>query len=187
MYSKDVETAVRLELERNPELRAMVDAYHELTEPEKAAFRLAAGISQDTAGTLGFSQTLRGTMDKQSAMEMVNEHWGCRLLDRGNTSFANINASKPVWWININPGKFKSDQHILLAKEGDGGLIWLRIESNSFPDLGKVFRVRRDKDCIDLEISSRPPKYMIDVKSGGTEYDFTKHIEHEWGPRTTEP
>ena len=39
-------------------------------------------------------------MDKRSAMAMVNEHWGSRLLDGGNTSFANINASKPVWWIN---------------------------------------------------------------------------------------
>ena len=103
-------------------------------------------------------------------------------MDGGNTSFANINASKPVWWININPSKFKSDLHLLLAKEGDGGLIWLRIEGNSFPDVRKVFKVRQHKDCIDLEISSRPPKYMTDVKSGGTEYDFNKHIEHEWGP-----
>ena len=38
-------------------------------------------------------------------------------MDGGNTSFANINASKPVWWININPSKFKSDLHLLLAKE----------------------------------------------------------------------
>ena len=97
-------------------------------------------------------------VDKRSAMEMVNEHWGSRLLDGGNTSSANINASKPVWWININPSKFKSDLHLLLAKEGDGGLIWLRIEGNSFPDVRKVFRVRQDNDCIDLEISSRHPK-----------------------------
>ena len=123
-------------------------------------------------------------MDKRSVMEMVNEHLGNRLLYGRNTSFANINASKPVWWININPSKFKSDLHLLLAKEGDGGLIWLRIKGNAFPDVSKVFSVRQDnshKGLIDLEISSRPPKYMTDVKSGGTEYDFTKHIEHEWG------
>ena len=118
-------------------------------------------------------------MDKQSAMKMVNEHLGYRLLGGGNTSFANVNASKPVWWINISLDKFKSDRHILLVK-GNGGLIWLRIEGNSFSDLGKVFRVREDKDCVDLEISSRHPQYMIDVKSGGTGYDFTKHVEHEW-------
>ena len=62
-------------------------------------------------------------MDKRPAMEMVNEHLGNRLLYGRNTSFANINAKVPVWWININPSKFKSDLHLLLAKEGDGGLI----------------------------------------------------------------
>ena len=132
-------------------------------------------------GQVGVLADIGRNMDKRSAMEMVNEHLGNRLLHRENTSFANINASKPVWWININPAKFKSGLHLLLAKEGDGGLIWLHIKGNAFPDVRKVFRVRQDKDCIDLEISSRPPKYMIDIKSGGTEYDFTKHIEHEWG------
>ena len=127
-------------------------------------------------------------MDKRSAMEMVNEHLGNRLLYGRNTSFANISGPASLWWMTIDPSKFKSDLHLLLAKEGDGGLIWLRIEGNSFPDVRKVFRVRQDKDCIDLEISSRPPKYMTDVKSGGTEYDFTKHIEHEWGrPAWTAP
>ena len=123
-------------------------------------------------------------MDKRSAMEMVNEHLGNRLLYGRNTSFANINAAVPLWWINIGPSKFKSDLHLLLAKEGDGGLIWLRIKGNTFPDVSKVFSVRQDsshKGMIDLGISSIPPKYMTDVKSGGTEYDFTKHIEHEWG------
>ena len=138
-----------------------------------------AGKGGTGSGTLPSAQETNQegrSMDKRSAMEMVNEHLGNRLLYRENTSFANINASKPVWWININPSKFKSDLHLLLAKEGYGGLIWLHIKGNAFPDVRKVFRVRQDKDCIDLEISSRPPKYMTDIKSGGTEYDFTKHI-----------
>ena len=123
-------------------------------------------------------------MDKRSAMEMVNEHLGNRLLYGRNTSFANISGPASLWWMTIDPSKFKSDLHLLLAKEGDGGLIWLRIKGNAFPDVSKVFRVRQDnshKGWIDWEISSRPPKYITDVKSGGTEYDFTKHIEHEWG------
>ena len=130
-------------------------------------------------------------MDKRSAMEMVNEHLGNRLLYGRNTSFANINAAVPLWWMTIDPSKFKSDLHLLLAKEGDGGLIWLRIKGNAFPDVSKVFRVRQDnghKGWIEWGIASRPPKYMTDVWSGGTEYDFTKHIEHEWGrPAWTAP
>ena len=123
-------------------------------------------------------------MDKRSAMEMVNEHLGNRLLYGRNTSFANISGAAPKWWMTIDPSKFKSDLHLLLAKEGDGGLIWLRIKGNAFPDVSKVFRVRQDnghKGWIDWGIASRPPKYMTDVWSDGTEYDFTKHIEHEWG------
>ena len=50
MCSKDVRTLVRLELEENPKVRALVCAYEELTETEKALFRVASGISQDTAG-----------------------------------------------------------------------------------------------------------------------------------------
>ena len=130
-------------------------------------------------------------MDKRSAMEMVNEHLGKRLLYGRNTSFANISGPASLWWMTIDPSKFKSDLHLLLAKEGDGGLIWLRIKGNAFPDVSKVFRVRQDsshKGSIEWGISSRPPKYMTDVKSGGTEYDFTKHIEHEWGrPAWTAP
>ena len=120
-------------------------------------------------------------MDKRSAVKMVNEHLGTMLLYGGNTSFANINVAKPVWWMSIHPSKFKSDLHLLLAKEEDSGLIWLRIEGNSFPDVSKVFRFRQDSGRIDLEISSGLSNYMVDVKSRGTEYDFTKHIEHEWG------
>ena len=121
-------------------------------------------------------------MDKQSAMARVNGHLGYRLLDGRNTSFANINASKAVWWLNINPKKFKTDLHLLLAKEDDGGVIWLRIEGNFIAAPENVFRVRQDNGLIDLEISSRSPQYMTDVKSGGQGYNFASHIEHEWGP-----
>ena len=119
-------------------------------------------------------------MDKQSAIAMVNGHLGCRLLEGGNTSFAHINSAKEVWRLNINPRKLKRDLHILLVKERDSGLIWLRIKGNSFPTPAKMFRVRQDDEFIDLEISSCPPRYMTDVKSGGTGYDFAEHIEYEW-------
>jgi uncharacterized protein (DUF433 family) len=119
-------------------------------------------------------------MNKQSAMEMVNDHLGYRLLNQRNTSLANVNASKAVWWLNINPDRFGNDLHLLLVKEGQDGLVWLKIEADTFPALGKVFRKRQDNGLIDLEISSGNQQYMTDVKSGGTGYNFAKHIEHEW-------
>ncbi len=120
-------------------------------------------------------------MDKESAIAKVNGHLGYRLLDGRNTSFAHINLAKEVWWLNISPRKFKSDLHIILVKESDSGLVWLRIKGNSIPTPEKVFRVRQDNGLIDLEISSRPPRYMTDIKSGGTGYDFAEHIEYQWG------
>ena len=53
MYSKDLKMLVELETERNAKVQAVVGAYHELTEPEKALFRQAAGISQDAAANSG--------------------------------------------------------------------------------------------------------------------------------------
>ena len=50
LYSKDLKTLLGFELERNAKVRVAVGAYAELTEEEKALFRLAAGISQDSAG-----------------------------------------------------------------------------------------------------------------------------------------
>ena len=120
-------------------------------------------------------------MDKQSAIAMVNGLLGNKLLNGRNTNFANINASKGVWWLNIPPRRFKEDLHLLLAKEMQRGLIWLKIEANAILAPEKMFRLRADNGYIDLEISSAPWQYMIDVKSGGIGYNFAKHIKHEWG------
>ena len=49
-YSNDLQMLQGLELERNERVRAVVAAYEELAEGEKALFRLAAGISKDGAG-----------------------------------------------------------------------------------------------------------------------------------------
>ena len=50
-YSRNLKRLLDLELERNERVRAALTAYEELAEEEKALFRLAAGISQDGAGT----------------------------------------------------------------------------------------------------------------------------------------
>ena len=122
-----------------------------------------------------------GRMDKRTTREKVNGHLGRRLLNNRNTRFSNVNASKPVWWLNVPLRKFKDELHLLLAEE-NGGLIWLRIKGNTFPSPKDVFRYWEDKGAVDLEISTMPQDYMTDVKSGGTNYNFTKHIEYEWGP-----
>ena len=109
---------------------------------------------------------------------MVNAYLGYSGLTARNTSFSNVNKGKPVWWLNISPPKFGRDLHILLAK--NTGLIWLKIEADTFPNLENVFRTRYDNGYIDLEIPIRGAQYMRDIKSGGAGYDFKQHIEREW-------
>ena len=48
-YSRDLKMLLDQELEKNERVRAALTAYQEMAEEEKALFRLAAGISEDTA------------------------------------------------------------------------------------------------------------------------------------------
>ena len=118
-------------------------------------------------------------MDKNQAIEQVNSELGYALLNRRNTHFSNVNAAKSVWWFNVAPRKFENDLHLLCATR-DSRLIWLKIEANTFPNPQQVFRARPDNGLIDLEISSAAQRYMCDVKSGGSGYDFRPHVQREW-------
>ena len=113
------------------------------------------------------------------AIEKVNEHLGYKLLESSNTSFSSINKRKPVWWFDINPKKFEKELHLLLAL--DRGLIWLRIKANTFPIPEEKFHYRSDKGSMSLEIScNKADRYLHDIRSGGTGYDFSSHVEYEW-------
>ena len=102
------------------------------------------------------------------------------MLTHSNTSFANINAAKDVWWLKIDMSHFTKESHILLAR--DSGLVWLRIAANTFPEPQKIFSKRQDKDSVSIEIcgDDTDSRYMRDTRSGGTEYDFRRHVEYEW-------
>ena len=119
-------------------------------------------------------------MERKAAIKVVNSHTGSGMLTHSNTSFANINAEKDVWWLTIDMRHFTKERHILLAR--DPGLIWLRIAANTFPAPHKIFRIRSDKDSASIEIccNGTDSRYMRDTRSGGTGYDFHRHIEYEW-------
>ncbi len=59
-------------------------------------------------------------------------------------------------------------------------MVWLTIKANTVPAPERVFRKRQDNGLIDIEISTEPSRYLTDVKSGGTRYNFSRHIVHEW-------
>ena len=117
-------------------------------------------------------------------MTKINQHVGDQLLRTDNTIFASISSKKDVWWLTVDTRKFRRELHVILVKNGDSGLIWLRIAPGSISAPKDVFRfrVKKKNDCVDCEISSHPDdrRYMRDIRSGGTEYDFTRHVEYEW-------
>lgn len=117
---------------------------------------------------------------KPEAIQAVNNHLGAKILNNHNTHFANINNVQDVWWFNISPSKFNNDLHLILNQEAS--FLWLKIEGYTFGEPEIIFRLRPDTNKIDLEISSNPNnyRYMRDIKSGGTNYNFTPYIEHEF-------
>ena len=94
-------------------------------------------------------------------------------LNSFNTSYSNINKSKEVWWFNIHVSKFIDDVHLLLNTPEKA--IWIKLPKG-FTD-SVPFKIREDKNAVDLEISAdRSFKYLKDVKSGGTGFDFNGYV-----------
>lgn len=116
--------------------------------------------------------------NKKSCMERINAALGHEILNRNNTHFSNANARKQVWWFTIDPCKFENDLHLLCANNRE--LIWLKIDANALCDPTRTFQSRSEKDHVDLEISCSRVRYMHDVRSGGSGYDFRPHIQREW-------
>lgn len=112
-------------------------------------------------------------MNKQEAITKLNSLINKDLLDGGNTSFANINKSKPVWWLNIDPDKFNYDSFILLVSKTK--LYILHIPPNKIQNPTSKFRLKGK--ALDIEISSNPGiEFFRDVKSGGTMFNFKPYL-----------
>lgn len=95
-----------------------------------------------------------------------------------NTSFSNINKSKNVWWFNVQVKKFTEDVHLLLNTESN--VIWITLPKGFVSNLYSTFKVREDKDAVDLEISAdKHFRYLHDVKSGGTGFDFSPYVKEK--------
>ncbi len=113
-------------------------------------------------------------LNKKEAIKISNSYLKEQVLYNQNTHFSNINKAKPVWWFCIPLEKFNYDLYLILNKKNN--FILLKIFTNTFADLSKVFRIKQEQ-WVDLEISSsRQSNYMTDVKSGGTKYNFKQHV-----------
>jgi hypothetical protein len=116
-------------------------------------------------------------MNKKQLIDHINHRFGAN-LNSYNTCFANINKTKVVWWANIPVSKFGNDVHLLLA-DADY-FLWISLPKGFVPNLSGTFRIREDKNAVDLEISADQNfRYLADVKSGGTGFDFRRYVKEE--------
>lgn len=112
---------------------------------------------------------------KKEIIDFINATKGT-YLNNSNTSYSKINKSKNVWWFNVRTNKFNDDVHLLLNT--DSKVIWLQLPKGFANNVASCFRIRQDKDAVDLEISAdRRFKYLHDVKSGGMGFDFKKYVK----------
>ncbi len=113
-------------------------------------------------------------MNKKDLINFINNEYSAN-LNNINTSYSNINAAKNVWWLNISTNKFINTVNILLCS--DNSVYWISIPPNQMLKLDSNFKIRLDKDVVDLEISAdKNFKFLIDIKSGGTEFNFKNYI-----------
>jgi hypothetical protein len=115
-------------------------------------------------------------MKKKELIEYLNKEYNAALTN-SNTSFSNINKSKNVWWFNVPVSKFKSEVNLLLKIEA--GVFWIVLSVGFVESIEETFRIREDKNAVDLEINAGSNNFLCDVKSGGVGFDFGRFVKSE--------
>lgn len=116
-------------------------------------------------------------MNKKQMIDRINTQFKGKLYP-DNTCYASINKSKRVWWANINVSKFADEVHLLLADTDH--FLWISLPKGLVSNFSDTFRIREDKNAVDLEISAdKNFRYLVDVKSGGTGFDFRRYVKEE--------
>ena len=108
-------------------------------------------------------------MKRAEAIVRINRRYGSQ-LNRRDTHFANINASKPVWWLDIPIQKVKGSVrtiNLLLYDERVDDLHYLKVPTEYFRANLSGLVVRDDKACISLELAADGQHLFEDVRPTG--------------------
>jgi len=117
-------------------------------------------------------------MNKNIASAIVNKHLNSQLLNPnngGNVTWANINASKDVWWADIPVKKFAKTLYLILNDDRNSTFSLLSIDNGKIKYPYNHFKKLRE-GYISIEISSRDRDKFIDLKSGGTNFNFSNFL-----------
>jgi hypothetical protein len=113
---------------------------------------------------------------KKEIIEYINQNYDVALNSK-NTSYSKVNKSKDVWWFNIPVPKFSSEVNLLLQIEN--GVFWVLLPVGFVKSIAEKFRIRLDKDAVDIEVNAGSRNFLCDVKSGGTGFNFNPFIKEE--------
>ncbi|WP_052188163.1 hypothetical protein [Cellulophaga sp. Hel_I_12] len=114
---------------------------------------------------------------KKELIEFINNSYGMS-LNNLNTSFSNINKAKEVWWTTIPVAKFQEDVYLLF--QATTYTLLLHLPKGFVENLEKSFKIRQDRNSVDLELSAdKNFKYLQDIKSGGTGFDFKGFVKEK--------
>jgi hypothetical protein len=122
----------------------------------------------------------KNTMIKTEAIKRINERLGKPVLTEKNTQFSNVVVYGPDegWWLKIAFLTFKQELHFVLNNEKTKSFQHLKINANQI--LSPAMKFRSTDGAADAFMSASSPKRLIDLLEGGSKYNFTKHLVHEY-------
>ena len=120
-------------------------------------------------------------MEKHQAIASANRRYEQFVLNNRTTHFANINAAKEVWWLDLPLSKIASGvmEHInlLLFDHRKKELHHLRVPTSFLRENQDKLVTRprkRTEEAISLELSAVNGQLFRDVRPGGTGVDFAR-------------
>ena len=118
-------------------------------------------------------------LSKREAIEAIKRESSLNLSDNA-THFANVNASKSVWWFDIPVEKFTSDMRgtldLLVVSANAKELHHLRVPTAYVRDNLYHFHVRNDKNSVSLELSSLSTNKFQDVRPSSGQMPFSQFV-----------
>ena len=122
---------------------------------------------------------MNASITKREAVAAVSAAFNLSLAN-ATTHFANVNASKSVWWFDIPVEKFTSGQYevldLLLVNSDASSIHHLRVPTAYVRDNLAKFHIREDKGSVSLELSSLASRMFQDIRPGSERLSFSKFL-----------
>ena len=118
-------------------------------------------------------------MDKDGAIAELNRRNIFGRLSKRDAHFANVNARKPVWWLDIPIAEIFDERvptlNIVLA-DTNGAVHHLSVPNDWLIENLDECAVRPDKDVVSLELSAMPHSQFRDERPRSGRLNFAQFL-----------